>query len=131
MSKTNNITLSSPQDCEGDTDESDEHIGITSSSDSDTLNIQKKIKLEDNTNKINSDPNKLDKMNDSATTEKRANFSALNPNLVRIPSLNVKPGTTKKLIIKNFKSKYEQIAANEQTVLSDSYFLLLTLQFCR
>ncbi|XP_067008215.1 cullin-4A [Anabrus simplex] len=64
---------------------------------SNSENIAKKVKLED---KI---------MTDTATNnQKRANFSALsNPNGVnKSPSLvNTKPGSAKKLVIKNFKEK--------------------------
>lgn len=45
-------------------------------------------------------------MDDNTTTEKRSNFSALSPNGVKTQTaLNLKPGTTKKLVIKNLKSK--------------------------
>lgn len=56
----------------------------------------------------------IENMTDTAAnSQKRANFSALtvtNPNGVNKISTsitNAKPGSAKKLIIKNFKSKYE------------------------
>lgn len=45
-------------------------------------------------------------MDDNTTAEKRSNFSALSPNGVKTQTaLNLKPGTTKKLVIKNLKSE--------------------------
>lgn len=106
MSKSSKNATPVPQACEGNIDASNTISGKRPRTNSDTQNNKKRPKLDDGPDKLNSDVIKNDKMSDSTATEKRANFSALTPNLVRIPSINLKPGTTKKLVIKNFKSKF-------------------------
>lgn len=102
-------------------------IGETNSSeqsedDFDFTNNNKRLRLElDFSDKESiGDDSVEETMNENTATEKRPNFSAINPNCVRIPAIiNLKPGATKKLIIKNFKSKY-CVYAQGNIILTDA-----------
>lgn len=103
MSRGSKHQLPVPQLCEDSTDtscngsEKEQDVLLDPVS-------KKKVKLDDKP--LRNNDRKLNKMTDS-TTDKRPNFSALNTNIVKIPQVvNLKPGTTKKLVIKNFKSKF-------------------------
>lgn len=104
MSKFNRNS-SVPQSCEGNTDATYVHLGKKPNSFSDNQNNKKKLKLDETNHILHTINEDLEEMSES-TTEKRPNFSAINPNHVKVPPVvNLKPGTTKKLVIKNFRSK--------------------------
>lgn len=101
MSRGNKHHLPVPQICEDSTEAN--YNSIEKNQFVTDHFTKKKIRLDDKSQRTYS---KLsNKMNESST-DKRPNFSALNSNIVKIPQVvNLKPGTTKKLVIKNFKSK--------------------------